>query len=150
MEPEQAPGASSMKGLYSERNLCGRPSSRQPRLDVLGKRCSFSSVGCQFSKTPNLISPRKQGCRRTDDKLRLGRQNLGFDCVRSRLDVEPILLAAARMKDKCRAEARDARSGVLANAWIHDAVRSFEQEFVCESLRRAITLRNRVGLEAGL
>src|ERR1700723_1087969 len=70
----------------------------------------------------NLISARKQGRRLTGAALRLGRQNLGFDRVRSNPDAEPVLPAAARMKDKCRTEARDARSGVPANARVHDAV----------------------------
>ena len=53
-------------------------------------------------------------------------QELGFDTACCCFDAEPVLLTAARMKDKCRAEARDARAGVPANTRIHDAVRSFK------------------------
>lgn len=57
-------------------------------------------------------------------------------------------MAATRAIDKRRAEARDTRSGLAANARINNAVRSFKQEFVRKRLRGAIALRNGIGLEA--
>lgn len=54
------------------------------------------------------------------------------------------------MEDERRTEARDAGSGTPANARVHNSIRSFEQKFVRERLRRAIALRNWIRLEAAL
>ena len=61
-----------------------------------------------------------------------------------------VLLTATRVKDKGRAEACDAGAGRAPHAQVHDSVRSFEEKFVRKRLRAAITLRNRIGLQADL
>lgn len=75
---------------------------------------------------------------------------MGHICITRGFDVESVLLAAARMEDKRRTEARDARSRVSANARVRNAVRSFEQELVRKCLRSGITLRNWIGLKTAL
>ena len=76
--------------------------------------------------------------------------NLRFDTIRLGSHIEGVPLAAARMKNKCRAEACNTGPGVLANTRVHDAIRSFKQKFVRERLRCAVTLRNRFRLQAAL
>jgi hypothetical protein len=81
---------------------------------------------------------------------RLSGEHFGLYPVYTNLYSEPKLLPPARMKDKCRAEARDASSGMVTHARVRDAIRSFEEKLVRKRLRGAVALGNWIGLQAVL